>query len=283
VGGLLWTVAVRAPTTWSDLVGGACLALSSSVHMWLLTRENVNIWLVVVAVASGGGLVVRLGRRRAGASRSRADARETELRSATVSAVNAERQTFARELHDVVSHAVGLIAVQSGAAEVAWGTDPSATLESLRVIRETADSALGELSRLSPGTTASPRSVGDLHALVERIRSAGTRVELLAELAPDAVVGPEVFRTVQEALTNVVRHAPHATAWVHITAEHGATTVTVEDDGRLGTQPASRGYGLVGLAERVAFAGGVLEVGPRPEGRGFRVAATIPSQVGLRA
>lgn len=283
VGGLLWTIGSRPGSGSSDLARGVFLVVSSSVQMWLLTRENLGVWLVVVGVASCGGLVVRLARRVAGSSRARADVRETELRSAAVSAVSAERRTFARELHDVVSHAVGLIAVQSGAAEVAWPADPGTTRESLRLIGETAGSALAELSRLSPDLPASARSLKDLHALVERIRSAGTPVELQADLDPDVVLGPEVFRTVQEGLTNVVRHAPDARAWVQITADKRETTVVVVDDGMVDAPSAHRGYGLVGLAERVAFAGGMLEAGPGAEGRGFRVAATLPSQVGLVA
>lgn len=190
VGGLLWTIGSRARSGWSDVAGGVFLMVSSSVQMWLLTRPNLGVWLVVVGVASCGGLVVRLARRVAGLSRAQADVRETELRSAAVSAVSAERRTFARELHDVVSHAVGLIAVQSGAAEVAWPADPGATRESLRLIGETAGSALAELSPLSSDFPPSARSLKDLHALVERIRSAGTSVELQADLGPDVVLGP---------------------------------------------------------------------------------------------
>lgn len=92
-----------------------------------------------------------------------------------------------------------------------------------------------------------------------------------------------MFRTLQEGLTNVVRHAPHARAWVQITADERETTVVVVDDGMVDGPSAHRGYGLAGLAERVAFAGGVLEAGPGPQGRGFRVAATLPAQVGLVA
>src|SRR4029079_10667409 len=192
-------------------------------------------------------------RRVAGSARAQADDRETELQLAAASAVNAERRTFARELHDVVSHAVGLIAVQSGAAEVAWPVDPSGTRESLRVIGTTASGALAELNRLSPDRSATTRTVRDLPALVERIRSAGTSVELDADLDEEAVLAPEVFRTVQEALTNVVRHAPGASARVLITGTAEETLVRVFDDGTPDTPSPQRGYGLVGLAERVSL------------------------------
>jgi signal transduction histidine kinase len=200
---------------------------------------------------------------------------------ATASAISAERRTFARELHDVVSHAVGLIAVQSGAAEVAWPTDPSGTRESLRVIGLTATGALAELNRLSPDRLAPTKTVRDVHALVERIRSAGTPVVLNADGDKEAVLAPEVFRTVQEALTNVVRHAPGASARVVITGTSQETLVVVVDDGTTDTPSSQRGYGLVGLAERVSLAGGVLETGRGPDGRGFRVSASLPNRVGL--
>lgn len=278
VGGLLWTISSQPRRGAAGVVGGAFLVVASSVEMWVMSRENLGVWLVVVVLVCLGGVVVRVARALAASTRARADRHAADLRAARAAAVSAERGTFARELHDVVSHAVGLIAVQSGAAEVAWPADPAATRTSLRLIDATARTALGELGRLSPERPPRTRSLRDLQELVERIRSAGTRVELEAQLQPDAVLGPEVFRIVQEGLTNVVRHAPDAQAWVRITSDQRGTTVVVLDDGTAGGPSAHRGYGLVGLAERIAFAGGVLEAGPEPEGQGFRVAATLPHQ-----
>ena len=281
VGGLLWTIGARVGTSWWDLAGGLFSAIGSTAHIWLLSRDNVTMWLLIVGVAICGGLVVRFARRVARSARAQADDRETELQLAAASAVSSERRTFARELHDVVSHAVGLIAVQSGAAEVAWPVDPSGTRESLRVIGATASGALAELNRLSPDRSATTRTVRDLHALVERIRSAGTWVELDADPDQETVLAPEVFRTVQEALTNVVRHAPGASARVAITDTAEETLVLVVDDGTNDSPAPQRGYGLVGLAERISLAGGVLETGPDQDGRGFRVAASLPNGIGL--
>ncbi|HEU5484430.1 MAG TPA: histidine kinase [Microlunatus sp.] len=235
---------------------------------WIVQRADLTLAVLAVLL------------RVAGSARAHADDREAELQLAAATAVSAERRTFARELHDVVSHGVGLIAVQSGAVEVAWPGDPSATRESLRVIAGTASGALAELSRLSPDRSATTRTVRDLHALVERIRSAGTLVELNADLDEEAVLSPEVFRTVQEALTNVVRHAPSASARVAITGTSEETLVLVVDDGTTDEPSPQRGYGLVGLAERVSLAGGVLETGPDQDGRGFRVAASLPHGIG---
>ena len=106
-------------------------------------------------------------------------------------------------------------------------------------------------------------------------------MELDADLDEEAVLAPEVFRTVQEALTNVVRHAPGASARVVITGTAEATLVRVFDDGMPDTPSRQRGYGLVGLAERVSLVGGVLEAGPGEDGRGFRVVASLPARGGL--
>ena len=246
VGGLVWTIGSRG-SGWLDLAGGLFLVVTGSVQAWLLSRGNLGTWLIIVGAAICGGLIVRLGRRLAGSSRALADVRETELRLAATVAVSAERQTFARELHDVVSHAVGLIAVQSGAAEVAWPADPAATRASLQVIAETACSALAELNRLTPDLPTTARTLKDLHALVERIRSAGTSVELQADLGSEVALEPEVFRTVQEGLTNVVRHAPGATAWVQITTAEHETVVVVVDDGMVDAPSLIVGTGWSGL------------------------------------
>jgi signal transduction histidine kinase len=283
IGGLLWVIGSRVGSAWWDLAGGLFLVISSTAHVWLLSRDSLGMWLFIVAVASCGGIVVRFAHRVARSSRALADDQEIELQAAAASAVNAERRTFARELHDVVSHAVGLIAVQSGAAEVAWPADPNATRQALRVIGETASSALAELNRMSPDQPPTTKTLQDLRALVARIRAAGTSVELDADLQGDAVLAPEVFRTVQEALTNVVRHAPGASVRVAITTHAEQTLVAVVDDGTSDPASAHRGYGLAGLAERISLAGGVLETGPGPDGHGFRVAARLPGRIELVA
>ena len=185
---------------------------------------------------------------------------------------------FARELHDVVSHAVGVIAVQAGAAEVSWPDDPETVRRAIAVIDATALSALAELDRLQP-EVRQQRSLEDLWALVGRIRAAGTEVELtmVGEPPPDAVV--VVYRVVQESLTNVVRHAPGAGVHVAITCDASRTMVQVVDNGPGPEGSSDRGYGLIGLAERVRFAGGTLEIGRGPGSTGFRVEAILPMHV----
>lgn len=279
VGGLLWSVIARAESSYRQVSAGAFLVISSSLHMWLLSPDNFVFWVVTLGVFSCAAVASRLARRTATDSRTMADARDAELRLAASVAVTAERHTFARELHDVVSHAVGLIAVQSAAAEVAWPTNPAATSASLTLIRDTAQAALSELVSLTPLLPTRDRTMTDLLALVDRIRSAGTLVHLNTNLHPQDPLPAEAYRTAQEALTNVVRHAPEATATLSIVSDESQTVVEVNDNGQ--NEPAStrRGYGLVGLGERVALAGGVLESGPIAGGQGFRVTATIPNHV----
>jgi signal transduction histidine kinase len=122
-----------------------------------------------------------------------------------------------------------------------------------------------------------PRTLDDVLALVARIRAAGTAVDLtvLGDLPETA--GSIVHRVLQEALTNVVRHAPGATVRVTLTSDPDRVVVRVRDDGTGTRAPGTRGYGLVGLSERVAMVDGTLEAGPDPAG-GFLVEAVLPAR-----
>lgn len=159
-----------------------------------------------------------------------AASREEELRSAARAAVQAERVVFAREFHDIVSHAVGVIAVQAGAAQVSWPHDPGTVSRAMAVIEATAVSALSELDCLPPKVHPQ-RSPEDLQGLVERIRAAGTVVDMTMAGEPTTSTADVVYRVVQESLTNVVRHAPGAAVHVAICYDTGRTVVRVVDDG----------------------------------------------------
>jgi signal transduction histidine kinase len=272
--GLLWAVAgVRRPAQ----AAGAVVALVGAVlaEVALSEPQNVAFDAVVMGVAVVGGLLARAARSRARTARERAADADSQIATAAREAVGAERAVFARELHDTVSHAVGLIAMQSAAVLVSADHDPDAARASLGLVRRTADTALADLDDaaiLAPR----PRTRSDLDALVERIRAAGTQVELevVGRVGPQL---PEpVYRVVQEALTNVVRHAPGARARVRIATAAGQLVVEVTDDGPGVVAGAERGYGLVGLGERVRFVGGSLATSPGPGGAGFRVRATVP-------
>ncbi len=278
VGFLAWTIAAKPRPTRAELAAGTFLLAAIGLSGWIVDRDNVVIMLIMLAFAALAGTTVRHARRRQVAAREIAASREEELRSAARTAVRAERAVFARELHDVVSHAVGVIAVQAGAAEVSWPDDPETVRRAIAVIDATALSALAELDRLQP-EVRQQRSLEDLWALVGRIRAAGTEVELtmVGEPPPDAAV--VVYRVVQESLTNVVRHAPGAGVHVAITCDASRTMVQVVDNGPGPEGSSDRGYGLIGLAERVRFAGGTLEIGRGPGSTGFRVEAILPMHV----
>jgi signal transduction histidine kinase len=207
-------------------------------------------------------------------------------------AVTEERLRLARELHDVVAHAMSVIAVQSGVGAHVADSRPGEVGKALAAIEVTSRAALTELRRLlgvlrqdgDPQASLTPApGLANLDSLLAEVAEAGLAVRLRVEGAPaplPAGVDLSAYRIVQEALTNVVKHAGSAHAQVTIRYRDQEVAVEVIDDGRGVAAVAAdggkgTGHGLIGMAERVAAFGGDLEVGPRPGG-GFRVAARLP-------
>ncbi|MER6300519.1 sensor histidine kinase [Kitasatospora sp. NPDC001539] len=207
---------------------------------------------------------------------------------ATEQAVTAERLRIARELHDMVAHNIGIIAIQAGMGSRVMDTQPAETRNALNAIEATSRETLAGLRRvLGALRQGDPDSaplevapgIAELDRLVERAAGAGVRVALTRRGAARPVP-PEVdlaaYRIVQEAVTNVVKHA--GTRDCHVTVEYGPEelAVTVEDrgTGSAGAAPGT-GYGLAGMRERVTLLHGGFSAGPRPGG-GFRVAARLP-------
>jgi signal transduction histidine kinase len=217
----------------------------------------------------------------------RAERLEHERTVAAERAAAEERLRIAGELHDIVAHALGVVAVQAGAAEQVLASDPDRARETLTEIRSTVREAVVEMRRLlgvlraaeGDGLTPQP-SLAQLGQLVERVRRTGLEVDLVVEGAARALApGVEVsaYRIVQEALTNVVRHAGASRATVAVRYLPDAIDVEVRDDGRgaNGDGAGQAGHGLVGVRERVALHGGTLAVGPLASG-GFEVRASLP-------
>ena len=279
VGSMMWALAVQPHPGAFARLAGAAMVVGIGGSMWVSDRDNMALSLLTLALAWLMGLVVRRQRARTADTRRTARAREQELGEAERVAVNAERAGFARDLHDVTSHAVGLIALQSAAAQVSWPQNPDTAGRCIAVIDETARDALVELGRLGPERSTPTRELTDLQALVTRIRAADTQVELMIEGELPAGSSTMVYRIVQEALTNAVRHAPGAGVRVEVHAGDAEVRVRVSDDGRGATTNIARGFGLVGLEERVALAGGRLFAGAAPAG-GFAVEAVLPEPVG---
>jgi signal transduction histidine kinase len=217
-----------------------------------------------------------------------------------------EQLRMAQDLHDGVGHGLAVIAMQAGVALHVLESDPVGARRSLEAIRDTSRESLDllrdELVRLSPLTgDAAPRSprhrLAHLEALADRVRAGGLPVGLVVDA--DAEVGgglPEVvedaaYAVVQESLTNVLRHASASSAQVVVRRSEGDLEITVTDDGVGAVSGRPRpgngitGMGITGMRARVESLDGTLEAGPVARagpGRGFRVHARIPVEVGPR-
>ena len=195
-------------------------------------------------------------------------------------AAAAERARIAREMHDVVAHSLAVIVRQADGGRFAAATDPEKAAEVLGVIATTGRQALTDmravLGVLSDGPTP---TVGDVPALVSRVTVAGTSVTLTTTGEPgalDTAASLAAYRVVQEALTNVVRHATTgAAARVHLTWTDDGLDVAITDDGGSLSGGSLEGNGLIGMRERVAAVGGRITAGP--DDGGFAVRAFVPS------
>jgi signal transduction histidine kinase len=202
-------------------------------------------------------------------------------------AVAEERARIARELHDVVAHGLSVIAIQADGAEAALDRDPSLARRPLAAIRQSAEESLGEMRRLlgvlredGTGSELEPQpGLAQLPGLVERARAAGMEVSLQVEGSPrplPASLDLSAFRIVQEALTNVSKHAGGAGASVRVSWGADALRLRVLDSGTgRGVRVNGSGHGLVGMRERVKLHGGSLRTGALPGG-GFEVNAELP-------
>ena len=242
------------------------------------------------AVISGISFVaaVLLGRSmRERGQRIEAFAQEEE--QAALRAAADERLRIAREMHDVVAHSLGVIAVQAGVALHVLETDSAQTRTALENISKVSRASLNEVRHLL-GVVRTEEEVGfapapglaDVERLAEEVSGAGLRVEVVSDGDTDRVpsgVGLAAYRIVQEALTNALRHAGASRATVRLEGSPEVLVVDVTDDGRGPGRPATDGHGLLGMRERVAVYGGSLDVGP-VDGRGFRVVARLPYDAG---
>lgn len=205
-------------------------------------------------------------------------------------AVADERLRIAQELHDVLGHSLGVIALQAGVGAHVIDVDPAEAKASLEAISRTSRSSLAEVRRILGALRTDadatgyhpPPGLAALDGLAAELTEAGLPVRVDVQGAPQqvpAALDLTGYRVVQEALTNVARHAGPAQAEVTVRYESGKVTVQVDDDGRgAATRGADTGgHGQLGMRERVAVWGGTLHTGPRPEG-GYRVTATLPYQ-----
>ncbi|REE96523.1 sensor histidine kinase [Thermomonospora umbrina] len=202
-------------------------------------------------------------------------------------AITAERLRIARELHDMVAHSIGIIAIQAGAAKMVIDTRPAEAREALGVIENAGRETLSGLRRMlgalrraedTPVPTAPAPGLADVERLAETTTAAGVRVDVRWR-GPRSPLPPEIdlsaFRIIQEAVTNVVRHADTPRCRVSIEHRDEELAIEVVDAGRGGRTTSGGGYGITGMRERVGLLHGEFSAGPHPEG-GFRVAARLP-------
>jgi signal transduction histidine kinase len=275
------------------LAAAALTALVFLAHrlLWGFGAEPLALLTIAALVASAlaAGLYRRARLDYLEQLRERTGRLERERTLLAEQAVSDERLRIARELHDVVGHNVSLMVIgaQALGAESDDGTR-EATDGIARLGRETMAEMHAMLGLLRPGDVAAERApqprLDDLRALVEQTREAGLEVELLVEGEPrplPVALDLSAYRIVQEALTNVVRHAGASHASVRLLYHPEALALEVIDDGCGQNGGAVPGHGIVGMRERVALFGGELELG-QSDGRGFRVAARLPCEAGER-
>lgn len=249
---------------------------------WGFADDVVPPMLLAVAAAAAVGLYVGVRRTSAAERVQHERAQETLVAERTAAE---ERVRIARELHDVVAHTLSLIVVQSEVLSRRVEDDELATAAA--AVAELGRAAMGELHRTldllrggeEPAERAPQPSLAELERLVEQAREGGLVVELLLAGRPRPLpAGVEVsaFRIVQEALTNVRRHAAASRVEVRLRYGTDALEVSVEDDGASGEGASeSSGHGLRGMRERAVMLGGALSFGPLDEG-GYRVSAILP-------
>ena len=247
--------------------------------------EVLPAWFILAALV-GLGRWMRHRRRETDELHVRAAAAEREGAEQAARAVADERARIARELHDLVAHSMGIIVIQSQAAQRSLEARPDLARQALSSIETAGRQGMAEMRRLlglltgdGDGAVTPQPSLRGLAELVGSVRAAGLPVELHVDgdvTTLPAGVDLSAYRIVQEALTNVVKHAGPAAVTVRVRAGQGVVDVEVCDDGRgvVAVGPRAGGHGLVGMRERVALYGGSVEAGDRPGG-GYRVHARL--------
>ncbi len=252
---------------------------------------DVAFVLVFAGAPWAAGLAMRLRQEREQVLGAENERLREEQAQRAARAVAEERSRIARELHDVVSHAISVTVLQARGARRTLDSDRAAVRRALDAIEQTNAAALGDMRRLlavlrdtePDGSGTDDRAplptLAHLDLLVDQVRASGVPVAVEVVGTADEVppgVDLSAYRIVQEALTNVLKHAADARASVRLEYAEDALTVTVTDDGIPGPlEEAEGGHGLIGIRERVSVVGGEVEAGPGPDG-GFRVTARLP-------
>jgi signal transduction histidine kinase len=305
----LWAVLVVMVSSYSvathcDLRGaslGAALALAVGA-LSTLQEDNesfgqflgnfVFVAGFIVGLPWAAGRALRGRRLQSIALEERAVALEREGEERARAAVAEERLRIARELHDVVGHALGVIVVQAGAERATLDPHREATRETLVAIERTGREALSEMRRLlelmrrhdEQVALAPQPTLSHLDTLLRSVRAAGLPVEVHVDGVPTDLppgVDLSAYRIVQEALTNALKHAGPARARVTVSYADDGLGLEIADDGPGAATAEHHGHGLLGMRERVALHGGSLRAGARPDG-GYAVSVRLPLDTSAR-
>jgi signal transduction histidine kinase len=273
------------------LAGGLCVIAGTVLFVATdgdpFAVGDVLFGIVLVGGPWAAGLAMRLRRDRERQLTTRTDELERGQAELARLAVAEERSRIARELHDVVSHAISVTVLHARGGRRMLDLDPAEAREAFTVIERTNAQALGDMRRLlsvlrESDVDGETEPLPSLTAVSTLIESTGLEVEF--DISGDSGsippgIGLSAYRIVQEALTNVLRHAAGARVRVAVACRDQDLEVVICDDGT-GSPGVAKGsgHGLIGMRERVAVAGGELDVGP-VDGAGFRVRALLPYEV----
>ena len=292
---LLLVYSVGRHTQGRRLLVGAAFALLFAAEPSIAGQTGPSEWAVNFIIDGGTlglGVALRIQEGRSISLAVAADRAQSEQEATAQAAVHEERARIARELHDVVAHNVGLIVLQAGGARSVLATDPERARTALRQVEETGRQTLTEMRHLVgilredeyEARQPLPR-LERLPVLIDEARVDGLTVDLAVEGSPvELPAGLELaaYRLIEEALTNVRKHAPTSHVWVRLCYEPDRLWIEVSDDGgstgaaaAAARHAADPGHGLIGMRERVQVYGGRMQTRTMPGG-GFRVEATLP-------
>ena len=308
-------VAAYSALAYSRFYGAAMLCMpaagllvTGTLHGTMPQLRDSSATLLLLGPILVAGNAMHVWRRQAGDSQARLDRLQAEHEAATLRALDLERARIASELHDVVTHNVSVMIVQAGAARQVLAAAPDQATSAMLAVEASGRAAMTELRHLlgllGPADAADQGTAGDcgpagqdlrpqpglgqLRSLIDGVTAAGLPVDLhIGDLPRGLPPGLDLaaFRVIQEALTNVIKHAGKPHTSVSVDYRDGDLVMAVADAGRPagaagGAAPAipGAGRGLLGLRERMAVYGGELEAGPRPDG-GWLVRARIPADL----
>jgi signal transduction histidine kinase len=247
---------------------------------------GVAFVIILLGLAGAGGYLVRRLRELSAANIALRELVEMQSATTAQAAVEDERSRVARELHDILSHSLGVVVLQTGAAEHAWESDPTRARDALRAARITSLEAIDQLRTLlsvvrdDPTATRTPvPTVDDLPALAARTTAAGFPVDLRIVGTPRAVpaqVQASLFRVTQEGIANAMKHSGSKGCRIRLEYQADSVVVEVDDDGGTSASAAGSALGLAGVRERAKLYGGHVEVGPKAAG-GWRLKVAFPS------